>query len=76
MAQSELVVTYKGYNISASNGIWSPKGGIYVMPVGSGLKYLQTDGTLHNNASGGWFDSVDHAKQVITPDEVIYIGGE
>ncbi len=76
MAQSELIVTYKGYNIRYSNSIHSPKGGIFVMPVGTSSVYLQTDGTLHNNAGRGWFDSVDHAKQVITPDEVIYIGGE
>ena len=69
------MIKYKGYGIHETYDENMPYGGIYVEE--GDFKYLSVSGIIENNAGNGWFNSIQHAKDVIDKTlTLIKCGGE
>ena len=67
---------YNGMKIVQLSNEDLPKGRVYVVDRNR-MEYLQVDGSMAKSAEHGWFDSIEHAKEVV--DRVlspIKLGGE
>jgi len=68
---------YRGYAIGDTHDGGMPKGGIFVALNEYSMEYLVLDGTVKDGCIDGWYDNIDHAKQVInTVTSAIKLGGE